>query len=152
MLKAVALGLAVVAAATSLAMAEAVTFQTEQLVIRTDDGPVELTVEIADTPERRGRGYMERVDIGPDDGMLFVFGQPRRVSMWMQNTPTSLDMVFLLADGTVESIRESTVPFSRDIVSSAGEVSFVLEVLGGMSARWGLEAGDRLESSRFANQ
>ena len=126
-----------------------VVFETEPLVVPMDDGMVTLTVEVADTPETRARGYMERTDIGPLDGMLFVFGPSRPVSMWMRNTPTSLDMIFIREDGSIESIAERTVPHSRAIISSEGDVAFVLEVPGGSSERWGLEPGDVLSSLRF---
>ena len=127
----------------------ALTFETETLGVPTDGGLIELTVEIADTPARRSRGYMERTDIGERDGMLFVYATDRPVSMWMESTPTSLDMIFLEADGTIGSIEVNTTPFSRAIVDSEGEVRFVLEVLGGSVERWGLEPGDRLVSPRF---
>ena len=130
-------------------VALAVTFETETLTVPTDDGAVTLTIEIADTPERRARGYMERVDIASDEGMLFVHEDDRFISMWMRNTPTSLDMIFLEADGTVESVAADTEPFSPAIIESEDEVRFVLEVLAGSAAAWGLEPGDRLEGPRF---
>ena len=129
-----------------------VTFETETLVIPADNGPIEIEVEIADTPERRSRGYMERTDIGPDDGMLFVFGMSREISMWMKNTPTSLDMLFVCGDGTIRTIARDTVPQSTDIVPSNGPVPYVLEVVAGSSDRWGLEPGDKLQSPRFSDQ
>ena len=130
-------------------VARDVVFPTETLGLPVDGQIVERTVEIADTSARRARGYMERTDIEPDDGMLFVFDPPRDVSMWMMNTPTALDMIFIEPDGTIESIAENTVPFSTDVVSSEGEVGFVLEVLAGQAEALGLEPGDRLTGPRF---
>ena len=128
-----------------------VTFEREALTVPTDDGPLTLDVEIADTPQRRSRGLMERTDIGANEGMLFEFGPPREITMWMRNTPTALDMIFLAPDGTITHVAPDTVPFSTDIVSSRGPAAFVLEVVAGSAARWGLEPGDRLESARFGN-
>ena len=129
--------------------ARAVEFETERLAVPTERGAVELTVEIADTPERRARGYMERTGIGPDEGMLFVYDSPREILMWMANTPTALDMVFLDANGTVVSIASDTTPFSRAVISSGAPARFVLEVVAGSASRWGLAEGDVLESDRF---
>ena len=126
-----------------------VAFEREALTVPTNDGSVRLDVEIADTPQRRSRGLMERTDIAPDEGMLFVFGAPREITMWMRNTPTALDMIFLDPAGTVTHVAPDTVPFSTDIVSSRGPAAFVLEVVAGSAARWGLEPGDRLEGPRF---
>lgn len=131
------------------AFAQTVTFEREDLVVPTDHGPVRLDVEIADTGERRSRGLMERTDIADDEGMLFVFGSPREITMWMRNTPTSLDMIFLAPSGEVTHVAADTVPFSTDIVSSRGPAAYVLEVLAGSAERWGLEPGDQLESPRF---
>jgi len=69
---------------------------------------------------------MFRTDLPPTRGMLFDFGQTRMVTMWMKNTPLSLDMVFIRADGTVARVAERTTPLSEDIVSSGEEVAFAL--------------------------
>ena len=45
-----------------------------------------------------------------DRAMLFDFGKPRPVSMWMKNTIVSLDMIFIRSDGTIAAIAENTVP------------------------------------------
>ena len=134
---------------SSGATAGDITFPKEMLGIPVGSSVVERVVEIADTSERRARGYMDRTDIAPEDGMLFVFDPPRTVSMWMMNTPTALDMIFVEVDGTIQSIAENTVPFSTDIVSSEGEVGFVLEVLAGQAEALGLEPGDQLIGPRF---
>ena len=48
--------------------------------------------------------------------MLFDFGKPRPVQMWMKNTFVPLDMVFIRADGTVIAIGANTVPLSEAVV------------------------------------
>jgi uncharacterized membrane protein (UPF0127 family) len=53
---------------------------------------------------------MFRTELPPRRGMLFDFGKPRMVSMWMKDTPRSLDMVFLARDGTVLSPQPLVVP------------------------------------------
>ena len=83
--------------------------------------------------------------------MLFAFGRPRLVTMWMKNTPLPLDMVFLNPDGTVAHIAERTTPYSEDIVSSGGNVAFALELNAGVSRLIGLKVGDRVEHRLFTN-
>ena len=43
-------------------------------------------VEIADTPESRRQGLMFRDELGPDEGMLFVFPNSRIRSFWMTDS------------------------------------------------------------------
>ena len=145
-----ALSSAFIAVALNAAVAQE-RFPTETILLPTASGYVEREVEVADTSDRRAQGYMHRTDIEPDDGMLFVFDPPRPVSMWMRNTPTSLDMIFIENDGTIESIRTDTIPFSTDITSSRGKVGFVLELLAGRSEALGLREGAKLRGERFGD-
>ena len=81
--------------------------------------------------------------------MLFDFERTAPVSMWMQNTFIPLDMVFIRADGTVARIAEQTEPLSTRTIASGEPVLAVLEINGGISAKIGLKAGDRIEHPLF---
>lgn len=107
--------------------------------------------EIADTPELRGKGLMFRKELAADEGMLFDFGAPRPVHMWMKNTYISLDMIFIGADGTVIAIGADTEPLSETIVGVEEPVKGVLEVVAGTAARLGLKPGDRVYHRIFGN-
>ena len=43
--------------------------------VNQDGSEVDLLVEIADSPEERGRGLMSRPSLPEDQGMIFVFEQ-----------------------------------------------------------------------------
>lgn len=103
-----------------------------------------FNVEIADDPATRQSGLMYRQHLAKDAGMLFDFGAPQEIAMWMKNTYISLDMLFIAEDGIIRRIAENTVPFSLDAIPSRGPVRFVLEVPAGSAARLGLKAGDRV--------
>ena len=103
-----------------------------------------FTTEIADTPELRERGLMFRHILPPDRAMLFDFGSPRPVQMWMKNTIISLDMLFIRPDGTIAAIAENTVPKSLDVVGVQTPVRGVLEVAAGTVKRLGLKVNDRV--------
>ena len=122
----------------------------EDLLIQTKSGRVHnFTVELALTPEQRSQGLMHRESMPQDHGMLFDFGEPRPVSMWMRNTPLPLDMLFIQRDGTISHIHRKAVPFSEAIIDSRGPVHFVLELNGGRAAALGIEVGDRAMSKRI---
>ncbi|MBB4189545.1 uncharacterized membrane protein (UPF0127 family) [Sinorhizobium terangae] len=92
---------------------------------------------------------MYRRQMAPDHGMLFDFGETRRVMMWMKNTYLPLDMLFVARDGTVRTIHENAVPLSEAIIDSGEPVAFVLELNAGTVKRLGIKPGDRLEGARI---
>ena len=116
----------------------------EPLTFITANGnKVNFALEVADTAEARVRGLMWRTDFPRGRAMIFVFGEMRRVMMWMQNTPSSLDMVFLDDKGRVSAIHENAVPFSENIISSGAPAAYVVELLAGTVKRTGINLGDR---------
>lgn len=118
---------------------------TQPLTILSGAERHEFQVEVADEPDERAYGLMNRFELAPDGGMLFDFGETRPVHMWMKNTYIPLDMLFIRADGTIHRIAANTVPRSLAVVSSGQPVRFVLEVAGGTAARLGIKRGDKVE-------
>jgi hypothetical protein len=123
---------------------------TEPLVIVTRDGKRhEFQVEMALDPQQQMVGLMFRPSVGPNEGMLFDWGQPRESSMWMRNTIASLDMIFITEGGTVLRIAERTVPRSLATISSGGPVRATLELAAGTAERLGIRVGDKVEQRIF---
>jgi len=108
-----------------------------------------IDVEIADAPKEKEIGLMFRTELPPGTGMLFPYGSPREITMWMHNTYIPLDMVFIRADGTVHRIEKRAEPLSDRIIASQGPVSAVLELPGGDAERLGLKPGDRVRHPIF---
>lgn len=123
----------------------------EPLSITTEADAALFTVEIADTDPLRERGLMFRQRLPEDRGMLFDFGQPRQVSMWMKNTYIPLDMLFIRADGTIAYIAENTTPKSLDVIGVQEPVLGVLELAGGVAKKKGIRAGDTVVHRIFKN-
>lgn len=115
------------------------------LSIETRIGVQRFVVEIADEQEERQVGLMFRDDLPQDQGMLFDFGMDRAVSMWMRNTPLSLDMVFIDLSGAVVRVAQNTTPYSTDIISSGQPVRYVLELNAGVATGKGIRAGDTVK-------
>lgn len=124
---------------------------TEEIWLVSKQGRFRFTAEIADTQDERSQGLMHRRSMPQNHGMLFDFQKTDQVLMWMKNTPLSLDMIFVGENGVIVNIAERTKPFSEEIIASAGPVSHVLEINGGVSKLLGLKAGDRLEHALFGN-
>jgi uncharacterized membrane protein (UPF0127 family) len=50
--------------------------------------------------------------------MLFDFGAPQPVAMWMRNTFIPLDMLFVRADGQIGRIVTNAQPLSDTVLGS----------------------------------
>lgn len=145
-------GLGTLAALAALLMAAAVAgdvaFERGEVRIETAGGVRLLQVELAETPEQRARGLMFRRSLAPDAGMLFLFPERERPTMWMANTWLPLDMLFVAADGRVVHVFPNAVPRSRLTISSPHPARMVLELAGGVARSLGIEPGDRLSWRR----
>ena len=120
----------------------------EPLEIVTAAGSVTFDVEVMRTEEERQRGLMFRAYLPPMRGMLFDFGTPQDVRMWMKDTPLPLDMLFIRADGTIARITRGE-PFSTRTLPSGEQVLGVLELNGGTSARFNIKSGDVVRHQLF---
>lgn len=126
------------ASAAGVAAAE----KTGEIHVDTRTGKHKLTVEWAVTPSERERGLMGREKMAADHGMLFDFGSEQPLYFWMKNTPLSLDMIFIRADGQTSRIEKRTTPFSEDLIPGGAPARYVLELVGGSADRLGLARGD----------
>ncbi|MFM8747927.1 MAG: DUF192 domain-containing protein [Aestuariivirga sp.] len=133
------------------AVADAALSKIEPVTIATEDDAWMFTTEIADTEELRQRGLMFRQHLAEDRGMLFDFGEPRPVAMWMKNTLIPLDMLFIRKDGTIAYIAENTTPGSLDAIGVTEPVLAVLELAGGVTRKHGIRAGDTVYHRLFNN-
>ncbi len=92
---------------------------------------------------------MFRKSLPENRGMLFPYGKPKEITMWMRNTYIPLDMVFIRADGVVHRIEARTEPLSERYIGSEGPVLAVLELAGGVAEKLGLKPGDRVRHPLF---
>jgi len=118
------------------------TMQGELQFLRQDGSTVvSITIEVADTPEARIKGLMERWSLPELHGMIFIFDYPEMQRFWMHNTPLSLDMIFVDENRRILNIAESTTPMSKQMYTSRGPAKYVVEVKAGFSKRHGIEEG-----------
>lgn len=117
-----------------------------QVIIYPEQGnPIHVSVEIADTPEKRSFGLMYRRELPEFHGMLFLFPHEQPQAFWMKNTPLPLDILFINSALEIVGIAENTTPFSERPIPSGSPAQFVLEVNGGFCQTHGVKAGDRVE-------
>jgi uncharacterized membrane protein (UPF0127 family) len=110
--------------------------------VRFDDSVVSsINIEIADTPETQIKGLMGRRSIDHTQGMLFVFESVKPQIFLMENTPISLDIIFVGKNGCVINIAENTTPMSDKIYRSQGPIKYVVEVTAGFAKYFKIEKG-----------
>jgi len=103
-----------------------------------------IHAEIANTPESREHGLMQRDHLCANCGMLFVFKKADRYSFWMKDTPLPLSIAFIAADGAIINIAEmqanTTAPHS-----AKEDALYALEMPSGWFARNGIQPGHRVQ-------
>lgn len=114
-----------------------------------DQEVLNITCEVASTPEERELGLMHREALAPDSGMLFVFDTPTEASFYMKNTLIPLDMIFIDEYGIVSNVEEADVqagvPDSQlTHYLSEGPVKWVVEINQGLSASYEIGAGTQV--------
>lgn len=139
----------VAVALPAAAFAETAECSADQLIVSGDFGEARFSVEVMDDNEGRARGLMNRPSLATSAGMLFVYDRPRSVSFWMENTLIPLDMIFTDGRGVVTRIHENAIPLDRTPIFGGDAVFAVLEISGGLSAKLGLEIGDRFQHPAF---
>jgi len=129
---------------------KAATLQTDTLTIAKQNGEkIQLNIELAVTPPQQAKGMMFRTEMADDFGMLFVFANEAPRSFWMKNTLIPLDMLFIKRNGEILNIHQNAIPHDLTPVKSNGNAYAVLEIKGGMSAKLGLNPGDKLNHAVF---
>jgi uncharacterized membrane protein (UPF0127 family) len=96
------------------------------------------------------RGLMGRTDLKSDEGMIFIYEAPQRMSFWMRNTPTPLDIGFFSPDGTLKEVHQ-LYPFDETPVPSRGsDLQFALEMKQGWFEFNGVKPGAKLDLEALA--
>lgn len=125
------------------------TCREDTVFLRGDWGQARFTVEIADDPNERAVGLMNRPSMPASAGMLFVYDRPQRMSFWMRNTLIPLDMLFIDSRGVVRHIHHEAVPHDETPILGGNNLLSVLEINGGLARRLGIQAGSELRHPAF---
>ena len=120
-----------------------------EVILYTSDDEIHIQVELADSQDKRRRGLMGRESLGSREGMLFIFPSLSLNPFWMENTPISLDILFISDELTIDKIAAETTPYSRELIRPARPYLYVLEIRGGTAADIGLQPGDRITLPRL---
>lgn len=102
-------------------------------------------LQFAVTGSEMQRGLMGRRDLAPEQGMIFVYAQPQRLSFWMRNTPTPLDIGYFTSDGVLREIY-AMHPFDETAIPSVrSDLQFAVEMNQGWYQRNEVKPGAQLD-------
>jgi uncharacterized membrane protein (UPF0127 family) len=115
------------------------------VVIDTGERKLTFRVEVARTEPEREKGLMYREHLAADAGMIFLFERPSALTFWMKNTLIPLDMIFIGADHSIVGVVAEAQPLTLTPRGVDEPSQYVLEIGGGLAARTGIRAGQRVE-------
>lgn len=96
-------------------------------------------VKEAISPKEKEQGLMNINSLPKDEGMIFYWEEPSKVSMWMHNTNIPLDIIFINDDQEVIDVKQGKP--NDDTMLSCDNVSYVVE----LNKDSGIKKGDYLD-------
>ena len=112
-------------------------------------GPHSIRATIANTPQSRERGLQNITRLCQNCGMIFVFPVAGKHTFWMKNTPRSLSIAFIAADGRILNIAEMQ---ANTLIhhSTQGNALYALEMNQGWFASHAIKPDDQVEEIQHA--
>jgi uncharacterized membrane protein (UPF0127 family) len=107
-----------------------------------------IDIEIKADDSGRAEGMMWRKSMEEDQGMLFIMERAEPQSFWMRNTYIPLDILFISEDQRILNIRANAQPQTLSPQASQGDAKYVLEVIGGLTDKMGVQPGDSVTFER----
>jgi len=105
-----------------------------------------ITIEVADSDEKRTQGLSYRSSLPNDSGLYFIFPQENQHVFWMKDMIFPIDIVWIKDDHIVRidqaEVENVDPPIERYIAPEP--LSQVLEIPLGKSEEWGIKVGDRV--------
>jgi uncharacterized membrane protein (UPF0127 family) len=117
--------------------------------VKLQAGMYQIDAQVAQTPQQRAIGLMNRREMPTHEGMLFIFEQASIQCFWMKNTLLPLTAAFVADDGTIVNLADMA-PQSTQSHCATKPVRFVLEMHQGWFAKKNMVAGFKLSGPPFS--
>ena len=117
---------------------------TTNIIIKNNYKDVYFNVEIARKKIDRDKGLMFRKNLNLDKGMLFIFPNESKVSMWMKNTLISLDIIFISKNYKIVDIINNAKAMSKEILTSKVKAKYALEINAGLVKKLNIKIGNNI--------
>lgn len=134
----------IVAFALAAALSSAMAQQPARLpVISLTAGMHVIRAEVAANEDQRRQGLMYREQMGPNEGMVFIFDAPAQICMWMKNTLIPLSVAFLDEQGAIVNI-EDMQPQTTESHCAERPVRYALEMNQGWFGKRNIRPGMKI--------
>ena len=106
--------------------------------------------EVVSNGQARQRGLMGRESLDQEKGMLFVFDKEDKYSFWMKDTKIPLDLIWMDKNYNIVDIQTLSQCTNDPCPTFAptANAQFVLEINSGISAKFGIEIGDKAKLTK----
>ena len=111
----------------------------------------DLSLEVADTPEKTRKGLSGRDFLEVDEGMLFLFNDTRKHVFWMNGMEFPLDIIWLRDGEVVEIVKNLPAPDGTKppaVHTPSAEANQVIEINAGYADIYTIRVGDVIEDLR----
>ena len=108
-----------------------------------------IRLQLAVEAEELRRGLMYRKNMGENEGMIFLYTKPQRMSFWMRNTPLPLDVGFISSDGVLQEFYPLYPYDETTVVSRSDELQYALELNQGWFQKNNINRGAKLDLEMF---
>lgn len=109
-----------------------------------------VSVQIAVKPDEMTQGLMFRKAMGADEGMLFVYPVPQKLSFWMRNTVLPLDIGYFDGHGVLKEVYPMYPYDDTRVLSRSSAMKFALEMHQGWYAKNGVRSGAQIDLAAIA--
>jgi uncharacterized protein len=124
-------------------------FDTATVRLASPRDTMRLSVELARSQAQHTMGLMERRQLAPMAGMLFLYDstQPKDAGFWMYRTRIPLDIAFIDSAGVIRAILAMS-PCTATLIDGCPSYApnvpyrFALEMNAGFFSRHGMGVGD----------
>ncbi|CAN5823841.1 DUF192 domain-containing protein [soil metagenome] len=118
--------------------------QTKPKTVQLSAGIYVIQAEVAATDAERQQGLMMRSKMAAAEGMVFDFGAPAGVCMWMKNTLIPLSVAFIDTEGKIINI-EDMQPETTDSHCAKKVVRYALEMNQGWFKQKNIKPGSKIQ-------
>ncbi len=119
-------------------------------------GDKSVTVDVADTEEKRVKGLSGKTTLAEGSGMLFVFDNKKTFpTFWMKDMIIPIDIIWIADDKVAKIDKNVSVPTlgtpdnKLTLYHPDKPVDYVLEVNSGFSDKNNIKAGDSVDLSNI---